>query len=156
MLTILPQGAERALMVFGGAVGGFLSFAFGDAGPLLWWLIVFVCIDFLVGTIAAVVNGVWTSGKCGLGVIKKVLYFCVVALAHGLDVVFAQLIHVEILQYMAICAYVAGEFGSIVENLEACGLGSVVPSSIRQLIKALNDKVSESVEDFGGADHGKK
>ena len=127
LTTILPQGAERSLMILGGTVGGFLSFAFGDIGP-----------------------GTWTSTQCGIGVIKKVLYFCMVALAHGLDVVFSSLIHVEILQSIVICAYAAGEVGSILENIEACGFGSVVPSGIRRLIKALNERVENAVDDFEG------
>ncbi len=150
LTTILPQGAERTLMVFGGVVGGCLSFAFGDIGPLLWWLIIFVCIDFFVGTLAALVQGSWTSKQCGLGVIKKVLYFCIVALSHGLDVVFSSLIHVDILQSIVICAYVAGEFGSILENMEACGLAGVIPPGVRRLIKALNSRVDDAVDSIEG------
>lgn len=150
LTTILPQGAERSLMILGGTVGGFLSFAFGDIGPLFMWLIIFVCIDFITGTLAPIVRGTWTSKQCGIGVIKKVLYFCIVALAHGLDVVFSSLIHVEILQSIVICAYAAGEVGSILENIEACGFGSVIPSGIRRLIKALNERVENAVDDFEG------
>lgn len=150
LTTILPQGAERSLMILGGTVGGFLSFAFGDIGPLFMWLIIFVCIDFLTGTLASIVRGTWTSKQSGIGVIKKVLYFCIVALAHGLDVVFSSLIHVEILQSIVICAYAAGEVGSILENIEACGFGSVIPSGIRRLIKALNERVENAVDDFEG------
>ncbi len=147
----MPQGAERVAMAIGGAVGGAMSFAFGNVGPLLWWLIIFVCIDFFTGTMAAVANGAWQSKKCGLGIVKKVLYFSIVALSHGLDVVFSPILHVDILQSITICAYAAGEFGSIVENLEKAGLGSVVPAAIRRLVKALNDKVDSTVDKvYGG------
>ena len=36
------------------------------------------------------------------------------------------------------------------KNIEACGFGSVIPSGIRRLIKALNERVENAVDDFEG------
>ena len=74
------------MMIVGGSMGGIFTFLYGDAVPLLIWLVVFVILDFVTGTLAAILNGTWTSKRNMLGVLKKILAFCIVALAHGLDV----------------------------------------------------------------------
>ena len=80
------------MMTAGGVLGGALSFAFGGVGPLLWWLVIFTVTDFFLGTGVAVLQGKWSSHKNFLGVLKKSLMFAIVALAHGLDEVFAPVI----------------------------------------------------------------
>ena len=143
---LLPDQAERILMQIGGVCGGLISFAFGDVSSLLWWLVIFVVVDYATGTLGALRTGTWESKKCGFGVCKKVLYFGMVALAHGLDQAFHPLLHVDVIQNIVICAYVAGEFGSIVENLERCGCSDVVPPVIRRMILALNSNIEERVD----------
>ncbi len=151
MLTsLLPHGMERTLMTAGGVIGGVFSFAFGNMGALLWWLIIFVAIDYVTGTIGALMTGTWQSKVCGQGIVKKVLYFSIVALAHGLDQVFAPLIQIEVMQSITICAYCAGEFGSIIENFERMGLADVVPPVIRRAIKALNTRLDKEAEKITG------
>ena len=145
LAVLLPSGFERAWMVVGGSMGGILSFMYGDAGPLLTWLVIFVVLDFLTGTTAAVLSGAWTSKRNMLGVLKKILAFCIVALAHGLDVAFCELLPFQIIESITICAYMAGEFGSIIENLDKMGL-RVVPPVVRKLIDALNAKLDRTIE----------
>lgn len=146
----LPDQAERVLMTIGGVAGGLISFAFGDVGSLLWWLVIFVVVDYITGTIGALRTGTWESRIAGFGVTKKVLYFGIVALAHGLDQVFHPLLRVEIIRDIVICAYTAGEFGSIVENLERCGCADVVPPVIRRMIAALNQRVETTAQKVAG------
>lgn len=126
-------------------MGAAFSFLFGGAELLLEWLMIFVIADFISGNIGALKSGEWVSSKCGLGVIKKVLYFAVVAGAHGLDVAFESLVHLTVIEDIVICAFMTAEFGSILENLERCGLAGIVPPSIRHMIKALNGKVDKQV-----------
>ena len=38
---VLPSQAEKIMLTAGGVVGGALSFAFGDIGPLIIWLGIF-------------------------------------------------------------------------------------------------------------------
>ncbi len=149
--AVLPQGFERAMMVVGGSMGGIFTFLYGDAGPLLIWLVVFVILDFLTGTLAAVLNGTWTSKRNALGVLKKMLALCIVALAHGLDVAFCELLPFQIIESITICAYMAGEFGSIIENLDKMGL-RVVPPVVRKLIDALNAKLDRTVDKVAESD----
>ena len=153
--AVLPQGFERAMMIVGGSMGGIFTFLYGDAGPLLIWLVVFVILDFLTGTLAAVLTGTWTSKRNMLGVLKKILAFCIVALAHGLDVAFSELLPFQIIESITICAYAAGEFGSIIENLDKMGL-RVVPPVVRKLIDALNAKLDKTIDQIEGENHADK
>lgn len=144
--SILPNGGERQLMALGGVVGGLLSFAFGDIGMLLWWLLVMAGIDLLTGTYGAMREGVWKTHDFFLGITKKVLMFVFVALAHGVDQTLEHLFHYQIFQSIVICAYALCEFGSIVENFETCGLGAVVPPVIKRALAAFNEKLDDSVD----------
>ena len=155
LAVVLPSGFERVLMSVGGSMGGIFTFLYGDAGPLLIWLVVFVILDFLSGTLAAVLNGTWTSKRNMLGVLKKILAFCIVALAHGLDVAFCELLPFQIIESITICAYMAGEFGSIIENLDKMGL-RVVPPVVRKLIDALNAKLDKTIDQIEGENHADK
>ena len=145
--NLIPQGAERVMLTAGGVLGGARSFAFGDVGPLLWWLVIFTVTDFFLGTGIAVLQGRWSSHKNFLGILKKALMFAIVALAHGLDEVFAPVIHFQIFQSITICAYAAGEFGSIIETLERGGLGGAVPPVLRRLVKTLNERIEAHAEE---------
>lgn len=149
--AVLPTGFERVMMLLGGSMGGVFTFLYGDAGPLLIWLVVFVILDFLSGTTASILNGTWTSKRNWLGILKKMLAFCIVALAHGLDVAFNELLPFQIIESITICAYMAGEFGSIIENLDKMGL-RVVPPVVRKLIDALNAKLDRTVDKVAESD----
>ena len=149
ILNALPQGADRVLMGIGGAVGAAFSFAFGDVKPLLVWLCVFVSIDMVTGMIAAIRNHIWSSHKIFWGSVRKVMMFSIVALAHGLDETLHSLINFQFVQSVVIVAYTAGEFGSIIKNLERAGLGGIVPPVLRYILYAINqyldDKVSKTL-----------
>lgn len=146
LATLAPQGGERVMLAIGGIVGGAISFAFGDVGPLLLWLTIFTVADFILGTVVAIKLGQWSSHKNFLGVLKKALMFFIVALSHGLDEVFEPLIHFQIFQSITICAYCAGEFGSLIETLERGGFGGVVPPVLRRIVKTMNERLDEKAE----------
>lgn len=146
LATLLPQGGERALLAIGATVGWAFSFAFGDVGPLLMWLTIFTVTDFLLGTAVAIKLGQWSSHKNFVGVLKKALMFFIVALSHGLDEVFQPLIHFQIFQSITICAYCAGEFGSLIETLERGGFGNVVPPVLRRIVQTVNERLEEKAD----------
>lgn len=145
--TFLPSGTERVMLAAGGSIGAAFSFAFGEnVSPLLWWLLIFVCADLTTGIYAAWYTSSYSSSKLFLGVAKKVSMFGIVALAHGLDTVFIPMIGIAFIQSITICAYCAGEFGSVIENLERGGLGDVVPPVLRRLVKTLDERVQEHAD----------
>lgn len=145
--TLIPQNGEKAFMAIGGAIGGICSFAFGDVGALLIWLTVFTVTDWLLGSLIAARLGEWSSHKNFIGILKKVLMFGIVALAHGLDEVFQPVIHFQIFQSITICAYCAGEFGSLIETLERGGFGGVVPPVLRRIVRTVNERLEEKVDE---------
>lgn len=144
--NLLPHSMDRVMMTFGGVVGAMFSFAFGDIGPLLIWLAVFVVLDYITGILSALRNNKWSSRALFYGTIRKIIIFAMVALAHGLDVALHDLIHFDFVQSIIIVAYIAGEFGSIIENLEKGGLGHVVPPVFKHILDAINLYLDRQVD----------
>lgn len=134
------------MIAMGATVGAAFSFAFGDVGPLLIWLMIFAFSDWILGSWIACRQGMWSSHKNFIGILKKVLMFGIVSLAHGLDEVFAPVIHFQIFQSITICAYCAGEFGSLIETLERGGFGSVVPPVLRRIVQTVNERLEEKAD----------
>lgn len=144
--NLLPHSMDRVMMTLGGVVGAMFSFAFGDIGPLLIWLAVFVVLDYITGILSALRNNKWSSRALFYGTIRKVTIFAMVALAHGLDVALHNIIHIDFVQSIVLVAYIAGEFGSIIENLEKCGLGHVVPPVFKHILDAINLYLDKQVD----------
>ena len=139
----LSSGVERSLMTIGGLVSAVFSFAFGDVAPLMLWLMIFVSADMVTGMLAAVDCYSWSGKVLFCGVIRKVIMFSIIALAHGLDMTLHYLIHIDFVQSVVIVAYAAGEFGSVIKNLEKAGLGGIVPPILRHILYAINQYLEE-------------
>lgn len=144
-------GLDRSITAIGSLAGAVWGFAFAEAiWPLVWWLAIFICIDFVTGWYAAAKTGDFESGILRDGVPRKVLIIAVCGLSHGLDVLFEPVIGVSIFQSMVICMYGLGEFASILENLEKAGYGKSIPPILRRLIGALNHKLENTVDKIEG------
>lgn len=147
---LLPSGAERVFISVGAGVGAVFSFLFGSAEPLIQSLLFIVAVDFLTGTVGALRTGTWTSHEFGLGIAKKIGYLAIIAVAHKFDFALQGMLQIEhpinYVENITICAYAAGEFGSILENMDRCGLAGAVPAPIRRLIKVLNERVDNEID----------
>ena len=143
LTNTLSGGVERSLMTIGGLVGAAFSFAFGDVAPLMLWLAIFVTADMVTGMLGALRNHAWCGKVLFWGVIRKVVMFSIIALAHGLDITLHDLIHIDFVQSVVIVAYTAGEFGSVIKNLEKAGLGGIVPPVLRYILYAINQYLEE-------------
>ena len=108
----------------------------------LTWLFVFCVIDYITGTCSAFRQGQWTSKVGGKGIVKKLLIFLFVVLAHGID----EVCHIDYIRQAVIIAYIINESGSILENIEALGYGKVIPPILRHGLKLLKMK-NESILD---------
>lgn len=139
----LGAGSERVLMTVGGAIGAAFSFAFGDVAPLMLWLAIFVTADMVTGMLSAIRTHSWSGKVLFWGVIRKVVMFSIIALAHGLDMTLHDLIHIDFVQSVVIVAYTAGEFGSVIKNLEKAGLGGIIPPVLRYILYAINQYLEE-------------
>ena len=103
--------------------------------PLIW-LFIFVVIDYLSGSWYAIKSGNWSSSVGGKGIIKKIIIFLMVVIANGID----QSTGINYIRQAVIIAYLINESGSILENIENLGYGSIIPSVLRSGLKAINQK----------------
>ena len=150
-------GVERSAAAVGSLFGACWSFAFTEAiWPLVWWLAIFIVVDFITGWLAASRTGKFQSKKLRAGVLGKVLTITVCGLSHGLDVLFEPVIGMAIFQSMVICMYGLGEFASILENLEHAGYGKAIPPLLRRLIGAVNHRLEDTVDQIEGENNADK
>lgn len=136
VMQLKPNGIEQALMGVGAIVGMVISVALGGIDKMIWALIALCVIDYLTGTLAALKTGQWGSKEGFIGLLRKTVIFSVVALANLIDVA----IDVHALRQMAICAYALNEAGSIVENIDRAGWGSIIPGILRKALVQLNER----------------
>lgn len=125
---LIPAKGEAYLMIASGAVGSALAWALGGIDLQLQWLMVFVIVDYVTGTIAAGKTGEWNSRVGFRGLFKKVFIFVVVMLSHGLDVIAGTDM---MLRNAAIAAYAVNEGLSIIENIDRLGYGNMVPQFLK-------------------------
>ena len=141
-----------------------ILFLLGGVDIPLIWLFIFVVIDYLSGSWYAIKSGNWSSSVGGKGIIKKIIIFLMVVIANGgkgiikkiiifLMVVIAngidQSTGINYIRQAVIIAYLINESGSILENIENLGYGSIIPSVLRKGLKAINQKnnLSDNLSD---------
>ena len=144
--NLIPNGADRAFMTLGGILGAALSVAFGDMAPLVWWLLALAIVDTFTGIMAAWRTNTYTTKKFSLGIFKKIFMFVMVALAHGLDIIFEPVLGIYVMQPITLCAYALAEVSSIVENMIKAGLEDCVPPTLRKLIHAVSAHLEQTVD----------
>ena len=57
MLDLIPDFSSRVLLAIGGILGALCSFLFGPIDDAIQWLLVFIVVDYLSGTFAALKSG---------------------------------------------------------------------------------------------------
>ena len=87
-------------------------------------------------------SGKWSSSVGGKGILKKIIIFLMVVIANGID----QSTGINYIRQAVIIAYLINESGSILENIENLGYGSIIPSVLRNGLKAINQKNSNLSE----------
>lgn len=119
-----------------------ILFLLGGIDIPLIWLFIFVVIDYLSGSWYAIKSGNWSSSVGGKGILKKIIIFLMVVIANGID----QSTGINYIRQAVIIAYLINESGSILENIENLGYGSIIPSVLRKGLKAINQKNSNLSE----------
>ena len=143
MLDLIPGFSSRVLLAIGGILGALCSFLFGPIDDAIEWLFVFIVVDYLSGTCAAMKTGQWNSRTGFLGITKKIIMLSLVALCHGLDI--TSVIPFVSVRDAAVFAFCLNDFGSILENIERMGYGSIIPAPIRKMLKAMEKKSEDMV-----------
>lgn len=100
-------------------IASIATFLFGKPDIWLMTLLAFVVIDYASGVIGAYINHELNSRVGFIGILKKTMYFFVVAVAHCTDVATGA---GGVLQSIVIGVLIANEGISILENCAKCGI----------------------------------
>lgn len=119
----------RFARIIGAGLASICTFLFGAPDVWLMTLLAFIVIDYISGVIAAYIGNTLSSRVGFIGILKKTMYFFVVAVAHCVDVATGA---GGVLQGIAVGVLISNEGISILENCAKCGIP--IPE---RLIKAL-------------------
>ena len=130
----------KSIVAGAGAITGYL---YGGWDTLLQVLLIFVIVDYLTGIIAGGTNGKLSSKVGFRGILKKVLIFIIVAVAHWVDVAVGVALgeNVAIFRNATIFFYLANELLSITEN--AGQMGVPIPEKLMNAVEILKGKSKE-------------
>lgn len=131
---------ESSLKVLGATIGGTVSYLFGGWSVALEALLIFVVIDYITGlSVAAKNKGIYS--RTGMyGIARKMLIFAVVAMAHMVDRVLAdlQIMDAHMIRDAAVMFYIVNEGISIIEN--AGQLGVQIPEKLCNAFEVLKER----------------
>ena len=147
------------------AVGAWISAKLGILGPVLVILLLMMVLDYVTGMLASKREAIdhpedpaygWSSKKGAAGIIKKVGYICVIAVAIVIDYI---ILHVAAGLGIAVTAkaffallvavwYILNELLSIIEN--AGRMGAQVPEWLQRYIAVLKSKIDDTANPEGG------
>ena len=140
----------NSITVAFGFVGSFFSWMFGGWDSLIQYLLLFMMADYVTGMIKAGINKEICNKIGFIGLAKKVGILAIVAVAHGLDQLFATeeanlfSFNFPIIRTIVIWGYIINEVTSILENVKMMGVP--VPSIIQKvlsILKAENNKINK-------------
>lgn len=120
-----------------GVLGGFLSFHLGGWDVLLKTIVFLAVLDYITGWIKAIYNKVMSSEVGFKGILKKVLMFCIIAVAFKVQELTNNTFPAR---EVVIMFYICNEALSIVENAAEF---IPVPEKLKEVLLQLRDKDSE-------------
>lgn len=112
--------------------------------------------DYLTGSMRSRINKTSSSEKGAIGIMKKLMYWIMIALAFGLSVVFIHIggligVNLEftsLVGYLTLATLIVNEFRSIMENLieAGCKVPKILVKGLEVANKTLEDKVDSVIE----------
>lgn len=123
-----------------GEVGAVLGFFIGGVDGIMKALIIFAVVDYITGVAAAAIEHRLNSEIGFKGITKKLLLFCIVGVAHILDL--------YVIGSGAVCRsavvlfYIANEGLSIIENSARCGLP--IPNKLKLILEQLKEEKKDN------------
>ena len=134
-MVFMKQFVETMQYVISG-IGGFVGWFLGGVDGFLYALLVFVVVDYLTGLMAAYIQKKISSEVGFRGICRKVAIFCLVGIAHILDV---QVIKTgSVLRTAIVFFYLSNEGISILENITVIGLP--VPQKLKDVLEQIREK----------------
>lgn len=118
------------------ALGGALGTVLGGWDGFLYALIVFVVIDYLTGLMSAFLQKKLSSETGFKGIFKKIVIFCLVAVANIVDTRVIQ--NGGVLRTAVIFFYLSNEGISILENASRIGLP--IPKKLREVLEQIQEE----------------
>ena len=109
----------RFVRIIGAGLASIGTFIFGAPDVWMMTLLTFIVIDYISGVIAAYIHKELSSRVGFIGILKKTMYFFVVAVAHCVDVATGA---GGVLQGIAVGVLISNEGISILENCAKCGI----------------------------------
>ena len=126
---------DRIVKNISAGIASLATFAFGEPDLWLKFLLLMVVADYISGITAAVMAHTLDSRIGILGILKKMMYFFVVVVAHCIDRVTNA---GGVLRNLTIGFLIANEGISILENTSRCGVPW--PQKLRDILEQLKDK----------------
>ena len=118
-----------------------LTYAFGHSDGWLLGMVVLVITDYISGVIAAYIGNTLNSKRGFAGILKKLLLFCVVAVANIID---ERTGAGGVLRSAAIGFLMANEGVSVLENCARCGVR--LPRRLMAALEQLRGEEAEEAE----------
>ncbi|MEI5908779.1 phage holin family protein [Bacillus spongiae] len=116
-------------------LGSGVFLLFGTWNMLLMVLIIAVFLDYMAGIAVAIIKKELSSSLGYRGIMKKVLIFVLVAVAHILDTILGTSYFIR---NATILFYICNELISVVENAGRAGIP--IPNVIRKALKLFKDQ----------------
>ncbi|AGT30452.1 hypothetical protein M493_14795 [Geobacillus genomosp. 3] len=117
--------------------GSLVSLFVGSVDSFVVILLALVIVDYITGIVASAMEGALSSQVGFRGIVRKLLIFVLVAVAHLVDVAIGWNMH--LIRDAIVFFYIANEFISIVENAGRAGVP--IPSVLRKAIQLLKDEM---------------
>ena len=133
----------RFVRIIGAGLASIGTFLFGAPDVWLMTLLAFIVIDYISGVIAAYINQKLSSRVGFIGILKKTMYFFVVAVAHCVDVATGA---GGVLQGIAVGVLISNEGISILENCAKCGI-PIPEKLIRALEQIKGEDEDEEIDE---------
>lgn len=117
------------------AMGGAIGAVLGVFDGFLYALIVFVAVDYVTGVMVGILNKELSSRIGFRGIFKKVVIFCLVAVAHIIDTRVIQ--NGSVLRTAVVFFYLSNEGISILEN--AAQIGLPIPKKLKEVLEQIKE-----------------
>lgn len=147
--TVFSAFADRANVLWAAAVAGLVA-VFGEKWYLFGFFLLLNLVDFAYGCLKSWKTHTTSSAKGARGIVKKISYWVVIALAFAVgrfcsslgEELGIQLHFLELLGWFTLAVYILNELTSIVENLML--LGVQVPDVLVRGLQAAHKIVDEA------------
>lgn len=152
-MTDMIKPFEDSFNVFVGALGGVFVWAFGEHWPLFLAFLLLNVGDWASRWIAARITGTEDSHKAWVGILRKIGYWLMIALAFGMSAIFEEIGMIigigfeftEWIGWFVLISLLINEIRSILENLVDGGFE--LPAALVKGLKVANKVMDELTED---------